>query len=326
MPLMLTPSKMKHCFSRKPSPLMRAGASVTLLLVIVFQLSFLPNWAEGPVIERETPKETSQQTKPKLSSQWSRMVQTMTGFSPFFSWFVTHLTEQQLKKKIQGSFKLHITPYSGLDLLKGNIAQMSLRGKNLLINQLLPVQSLWVETDKTTPIFITFKKPPHLLQPIQAQFKTVLTEENINQGLQTPKGKEKLKHLKVKLPPIGDQTFDVIDPQVHLLEGAFHFTGTLNVSGAPLENAVPLEAQGQLSPSESKEALELKNLHLTSTAVSNLKPMAQFIQQYFGKIVKFSRLKLKGHQVKIQVEKCELHPQQLILEGTIRLTPNPPPS
>jgi hypothetical protein len=109
-------------------------------------------------------------------------------------------------------------------LLQGKVQRVRIAGRSLqLKRQDLSIAALELETD---PIDLDPRslgqRQPKLKRPFQVGVRLVLTQEHINQALQSPQLTEELRNLNIselsKLTDNSGQSYDFVNPRVELLE------------------------------------------------------------------------------------------------------------
>lgn len=107
-------------------------------------------------------------------------------------------------------------------LLQGKVERVRIAGRNAqLKRQSIRIAALELETD---PIDLDLRSPGQKLKlkrPFQAGIRFVLTQEHINQTLQSPEMTARLRNLLVsssRLTAESDQSYKFIDPRVELLK------------------------------------------------------------------------------------------------------------
>lgn len=258
-----------------------------------------------------------------LSSPASRTVQKCLGINALAAWAGRLFLEKELKEKLNGEVAVDIQPFSGFDLLSGKAHQVKIQGSHVVYNKFIPFTELSMETDPSTPLFMHIQKKPAFLRPVHAKVYAVITESDLNRIFQTKRGLKRLSHIRLKLPPIGEQYVDFLSPKVRIEQDRLVFEALLNISGTPAENAVPISAKGKLVSDAETGNLRLSNLEIRADGVSDLQPLAGFVESYFGEVVKISRLKVKHHQVQVQLAQPVLEDRRMVLQGVVTVAPVP---
>lgn len=126
----------------------------------------------------------------------------------------------QFKKVDQLQVRVDNAP--SYQLLQGKVERVRIAGRGLQLKQDIRIAVLELETD---PINLEPRslrqRQPKLKQPIQAGVRLVLTQEDINQALQSSTVTAKLRNLSIsELGSSGDseQRYNFVNPRVKFLE------------------------------------------------------------------------------------------------------------
>jgi hypothetical protein len=258
-----------------------------------------------------------------ISNPVSRTLQKCLGINALATWVSESFLTKALSKKLEGELNLEIQPYSGFDLLSGKAEQIALHGEHVVYNQFLSLTALEVATHPETPLFVSLNRRPAVLRPLQATVKAVITEQDLNALFHTRKGRRYLSNIKLKMPPIGEHRVDFLSPVARIENDRLVFSALLNVTGAPLENALPIEASGRLIADPQEGSLRLVDLEIEAEGISDLRPLAGFVENYFGQVLSYAKLKVKGHRVAVSMDPPQLTPRQMILQGQVTVAPQP---
>ena len=125
-------------------------------------------------------------------------------------------------KKVQ-ELQVRVDNVPSYQLLQGKVERVRIAGRGLqLKRQDIRIAALELETDPIVFKLRSFRqKKPKLERPFQAGMRLVLTEQDINQALKSPKLAARLRNLRIsKLPrPAGgSQRYDLVNPRVEFLE------------------------------------------------------------------------------------------------------------
>jgi hypothetical protein len=295
-----------------------------VLIGVVGLLAAAPGWAL-PRLEDVTSKAKVELQYPsmELSNPLSRGIQQVTGLNALVSWLGSKMMEKELEKQLRGDIKCAIQSYSALDLMSGKAKQVSLHGEHLLYKKFIPFTELDVTTVEETPLYVLVQKKPAMIRPVRAEIRAVLTEADLNHVFQTKRGMKQLRNIALNLPPFGEQRIDFLEPKIDLDQDMLVFSAKMNLTGAPVENALPFTARARVTTDRKHQALQLKDLAVQAEGIDDLSPLAGFVESYFGKIVKLSRLKVKGHWVDVQLDEPTLGDERLVLHGFVTLSPIP---
>jgi hypothetical protein len=290
-------------------------ARISLLSILWF--SILTPMA---MAAKELP-ETPQQEEINLSNPLSRGFQHITGLNALSAWIASRFVTQQIKSQFEGDIQTTVVPYSAGDLLSGKLHQLKIEGKNLVFRKYLPIQSLKVITRENTPIYVSRdSKTPQLLKPVDVDIEVQITESDLNHFYQEQFHQGQYKQFKLNIPPLGEQTLDFISPEIKLVDNRIEVKGKLNMANSPLENAVPLFAQSELRFDEKNQAIALKNLNLNIEGLEDITDLTRRIEDHFGRVLKLSKIKLRGHQIKLSLQDPQFSKGSITLSGQGRIS------
>lgn len=206
----------------------------------------------------------------------------------------------QFKKVQELQVRVDNTP--SYQLLQGKVERVRIAGRGLqLKRQDIRIAALELETDPIVFKLGSLGQRKPKLERLQAGVRLVLTEQDINQALKSPKVTARLRNLRIsKLPrPIGgSQSYDLVNPRVEFLEpNRLRFqveltqgdvkplaitveSGLLVVAGRQIQLVEPVvSANGQAVPNQLVSAiatniskiLNLRNLELYGLQVRLIK-------------------------------------------------------
>ncbi len=290
---------------------------------LIFALLVSAQAEENPASPKQAdPKQTSsKQEEINLSHPLSRGFQRITGLNALSAWIASRFVTQQIKTQFEGEIETTVVPYSAGDLLSGKLHQLRIEGKNLVFRKYLPIHALKVTTRENTPIYVSREsKTPQLLKPVDVDIEVQITESDLNHFYQEKYNDGQYRQFKLNIPPLGEQTLDFISPEIKLVENRIEVRGKLNMAKAPLENAVPLSAQSELRFDEASQAITLKNLNLTLEGLEDISDLTHRIENHFGRVLKLSKIKLRGHHIKLTLSDPLFAKGSITLSGQGRIT------
>lgn len=257
----------------------------------------------------------------KTAGPVSRVAQQITGFTPISGWVANRVLHRELARYVKGHLHSHLSLFSGTDLIGGKARAVSLSGKHIVLNGFIPVSEFTFASQPDTPIFLSKTSHPILLRPVTFHFAMTLTEDDINRMLSSDEGHRMLTDMRVKLPPFGQQSFDAINPVVHLENDLVTINALMNLHHAPTGNAIPMTVSGRVVPAQS--SLALSDLDLNIEGVSNTQDLAQVVEHYFNELVDLNHIKVQRHKVKVQIEQSQVSKGQMSLKATMIVSPDP---
>lgn len=292
------------------------GKTVQKWLILLLMLglnSSVPIFAE---------KETPVYPEIKTASIVSRVFQNVTGFTPVSSWVGNRILHREISRHIQGDFHSRLQVFSGSDLLNRKAKKLLIDGQHVVLEQTLPLSTFRIETSDEMPLLVSSGHRPILLRPVQFDIQATLSEADINQLLQSERGKQILTGLKLSIPPFGPQTLDFINPSVTMEQNKVLLQTLMNTHGAPLENALSVQVSGRPSSEQSSLTLSDVNLKIQGFQDSDTDAIAQLIENYFGEIVDLRHLiKINRHQLKFNIKQSQITDHQFLFQASILVSP-----
>jgi hypothetical protein len=255
----------------------------------------------------------------KTASGFSKFVQGVSGFTLFSGWMGNRLLQRELGKHADGRLHSKLKLFSGSDLLHGNVKGVVISGRNVVLDDLLPLSEFRFESE--TPIFAQTKGHAFLLKPATFKVFAVLSRDDLNRMLQSPKGQKMLTGMTVSMPPFGRQSFDALQPSIDLANGQLVIQSLMNLHGAAPENALPVKISGKITANNAR--LQLSDLDIAAEGIPDTQEIAQVVEDYFGELVNLEKLKVDRHRVKVQIQQSEIRDQQLHLAASVTVSPDP---
>jgi len=258
--------------------------------------------------------------KIKIASPINRTFQAVTGFTPLSGLVANRLLHRELARHIQGNLHSRLSLFSGSDLFGRKVRGIRISGRNVLLENYIPLSEFRFESQSDTPLYLSKNKRPILLRPAEFKVSATMTEADMNRMLSSERGQRLLTGMKVSIPPFGPQYLDVINPSVKLEGDRLNIASLLNTHGSPPENALPIQVSGRVYAENS--SLALSDLDLRIEGMQNTDDIEQLIENYFSELVDLSHIKVERHRLKIHIEKSEVTDHTLNLQATVSVTPD----
>jgi hypothetical protein len=257
----------------------------------------------------------------KTANGFNRFAQRMTGFTPLSGWMANRILRRELQKQVSGKLDSHLSLYSGSDLLGGKARRIQIRGQQVVVNGLIPLQEFQLETLDSSSLFVSKDRRPILLKPLDLSLTARMAEADVNAMLNSRQGQKRLSNLEVMIPPFGKQALDVLNPKVSFEGERITLVSLVNKHNQPMENALPVQLSGQLSAEKSRLNLRNLDLQIGGFEQEELRELSQFIENYFSEIVNLNQIRVERHTVKVQVEQSEIVDGILQLKAKIHVEP-----
>ncbi len=286
------------------------SASAISLSVVTLLSGNLPGWAD---------KQPMPYPGLKTASGVSRFFQGMTGFTPISGWMANRMLKRELAKYIQGDLQSRLTLFSGSDLLNGKAKRIEFSGKKVLLDDFIPLSEFHLESATESPVYVSKSKRPILLNPMRFQVNARMTEADINQLLNSDKGKKLLTDMKVNIPPFGSQHLDVVNPSVQLDGDRLILSSVMNKHDQPIENGLPISVSGKLAAKDAR--LNLTDLDLKIEGFEDTEEIEQLVENYFSELVNLNHIKVDRHRIKIAIEQSDVIDHQLFLQASVKIEP-----
>lgn len=291
-------------------PLRIARQMSALVVALGFVLSASGGWAaDKPMPYPEF----------RTSNSFSRFVQNVSGFTPLSGWMANRILRRELGKYVHGKLKSKLTLYSGGDLLAGKARRIELSGKNVLLDDFIPLSEFSFASVEDSPIYVSKSSRPILLKPIEFKVEARMSEADINRMLSSEKGRKMLTGIKVSIPPFGRQYLDVLNPAVTLEGERITIVSLINKKDQPPEYGLPIKVSGKLSTERSR--LNLSDLDLQIEGFEDANEIERLIEAYFSEIVDLNHIKVDRHKVRVSIDESEIIDKQLHLRATVKVEP-----
>jgi len=260
------------------------------------------------------------QTSIPKSSGFSRVLQGLLGFNALAGHIGSRQLEKKLHKKLSGDFHVRLRPYSAIDLTHGVAKQLTIDGTNLIYDHALYIQSFHLETDKKTPLWMSTHHS-RLKAPVEAEFSMVLTQEGINQSLQTDAMQKRLNDIKIA----SVQHVRVISPRITLDTNIMTVTTSVGVVDQPVDKAISVKIKTGLTPLPGSGQLQLTGFDITTPAAENTEAMSQMAKDALENFLNPTHWLPRGYrQSTVRFQSIQITPQKLVVTAHLVLVPASP--
>ncbi len=222
------------------------------------------------------------------------------------------LAESQIRKQLvkAESLQVRIDNAPTYQLLSGKINKVRVAGQGLFPVKDLRIDKFELETD---PIELAGLQA-RLKSPLQAAFRLVLTEADINQALASPQVTDRLKSITS-----GSRKYQILNPQVKILpDQRIRIQAQLIESGYPSQLNIQLEAN--LNATAGK-VIQLEN----PIFLLNDKPINRIVlkQLFPSGIPGYDLTQLESQNITARVLNLELNPNgRLEVIGFLQIRPD----
>lgn len=156
-----------------------------------------------------------------LSSGASRFMSNITGSNFMGEQVAQLILKKEIRKTVDGKIKVNINSYSVKDLKKGIFKTLSIKGKNLNIEDVY-FTSLSISTVcDFNYISMSNPKNPVFKEDLPLTFSAVMTEENINKTMQSSGYKKVIDDLNMLGSSLG--VFRIFGSQVKIKDNKFYY-------------------------------------------------------------------------------------------------------
>lgn len=162
-----------------------------------------------------------------LSCGASRFMSVVTGSNFLATRVAEAILKKELKKNIQGKLNISIASYSVKDLKKGIFKSMSFNGKNIIIEGVhftaLDISTLCDFN------YISFDDPkkPVIKESMPLSFSAVMTEDDINNTMQSAAYKKIIDNLNIFGSNLG--VFRVVSSSIKIKNNKFYYILTIAI-------------------------------------------------------------------------------------------------
>lgn len=227
----------------------------------------------------------------------------------------------QFKKADQLQVRIDNAP--SYQLLQGRVERVRIAGRGLQPKrQSIRIAALELETDPISLHPRSLQRRPKLKRPFQAGVRLVLTQEDVNQALQSPQLVARLRRLRLNEIPnrsgVPLQSYNFVNPRVEFLENN------------RLRFQVELQQQGNIKPLAIKVESGLlvvkgRQIQLIepSIAVDGEAAPSQLVGLISGNLSRQLDLKnVEGYGLQARILQLKVAPQELEIAAFLRVEPS----
>lgn len=258
----------------------------------------------------------------EISHPVSRAVQKYTGITLLSDWIGGIIARKALTNDlIDGRLNVRIRNFSATDLIGGRIKTLQLRGRDLVIGDILPVSHLTLKTDADSPIYVHHDDEPVLIRPVAMTLRMELDEADLNRFLAGDQARQKLTGIEVPLPPFRQpEKLDVLSSTVRFQDERITVASLVNIHGAPEENALPVEVSARIVP--DGDEIQLDDVELAVEGIPRTHAVERFIEKNFDELLDLDRIRVQHHKLKFDFKTTEIADGKLVIEADVVVKPD----
>ncbi len=169
------------------------------------------------------------------------------------------VAESQIRKQLVAveQLQVRIDNAPSYQIVKGRVDRIRIAGRGLFPVKDFRIDSLELETD---PVAFRLRNGK-LEKPLQAAFRIVLTEKDINQALRSPLITARLQNVRIRFLRQREGRYNLINPRVTFLPNRIR----LQVDLQEQKNSETLAIVAEAEPKTlSGKSLQLANLKITA--------------------------------------------------------------
>jgi len=251
----------------------------------------------------------------------SRAVQKYTGISLLTNVVLSSTASVLLSARLRTLVKAKIKTYSFTDLLDGEFKSIDIKLNGGRFEG-VPLGKIHGHT--TNPFKVRYfksgGKQAGLECPVMINIDGALSERAISRALNSRKVASGLRFMKLDLPGLGEQTLQVLHPEVEVIGDQLKVNAWLITEGASKETGIPLEVIA--TPVLEKERyIMLREMKVKSTAIENPEAFADFVSKLLNPLIDFGRMDRKTHAVRLQ--KLQVKNGRVTFAARLLLAPPP---
>jgi hypothetical protein len=227
-----------------------------------------------------------------ISNVVSRTVQKATGLN----FLVKHGVQSQIKKEIlktaKGDIKVNLDLYSVGDLIAGKFKGINLSGKNLKVEN-INISSVEANTLCDFVHLNLKKNPVEPLSNIFIGFKSVITEKDLNDTLNSSAYKSLLSELKIN----NLVSLAISNPKINVEDNKIKLSGKISFSGMPSMFSLPVNLGLKVVPDKSK--IRLVALEILSEQFIDINFLNLYVKTMKPVVFDLNSLSDKGEEYNI---------------------------
>jgi hypothetical protein len=226
------------------------------------------------------------------------------------------IVKNQIKKMIaEGDIKVHIKPYSAMDLAAGKLKSFSVKGKNIVMNG-VSISSIEAAS-LCDLVYIDYKNNPVTpLAPLFFRFKTTITQKDLDRTLSSKEYSDNLSSLKLKVGNADLNLIDFMNPKIKIEKNKLIVSTDMHFIGTPKFMSVPLKAGTGIAVKDNK--IKLVDLQMFSDN-SIMGPIPDIVEAITLSILDPNRFVKGGTEVTIK--NININSGKINIEGTVWVAP-----
>ncbi|GAA6622159.1 DUF2993 domain-containing protein [Scytonema sp. NUACC26] len=238
---------------------------------------------------------------------------------------IDRIAENTIRSQFAGvkQLQVRVDNAPSHQLLQGKVQRVRVAGRSLqLKQQSLQIAALELETDAIELDPRTLRKKPLFQRPLQAGLRIVLTQEDINKLLQSPKFLAQLEKIKISVDDSSNtgynSVYKFINPTVKFLANN-RLSFQVELQNDSKNQPLLIQAESGIN------IIGGKNIQLVEPEVTANGEAAppQFLNQIVNNINQRLDLgKLEGDGLQVRILKLNMKQQELEIAAFIRIEPS----
>jgi hypothetical protein len=238
---------------------------------------------------------------------------------------VDHVAQQAIRQRLTAAEQLQvrIDNAPSYQILQGRVQRVRVAGRGLFPIPGVRIAALEVETDAIAlrPSSLR-RRTPKFEEPLQAGIRLVLTREDINKALQSPRVAERLRDLSLNL--LGSSSsrqsrrYDLINPQVTFLEN----------NRVRLQVTIQTEQTNDQLPITVESGVNIVSGHRLQLTDPNIivgdRTLPDLLSRQLAEGIsrRFDLQRLEASGITARVLQLQIDPNQMAIAAFVRINPN----
>jgi len=254
-----------------------------------------------------------------VSNFLTRNIQRFTGMNIFVSKFASGAIEDSILKFLdKGNVNVSLKGYSAMDLVAGKFKTAQIKAKNIVKDGVyissFEAKSLcdFTQIDRSSNTVVP-------LSPIYIGFKSIVTDSDINNIVNSDQYRQKLRGVSIKLFNQNIDLIDFLNLKANIDNNKLVISTDIHFNGMPDYMKLPVKMGIGLKVIDNK--LRVADLQMISKPLGGeLNLLSNFITFQKPVIVDFNSLSKNGSDIKMK--KFSIENNKISLEGTVWLPEN----
>ncbi|OGI22055.1 MAG: hypothetical protein A2255_07930 [Candidatus Melainabacteria bacterium RIFOXYA2_FULL_32_9] len=248
-----------------------------------------------------------------VSNFLTRGLQGLTGLN----WGAAKIVESQIEKHVKksldkGQVKVHIKPYSAMDLLAGKLKSFDVKANNVVID------GFFISSAEAKSLcsftHIDYEKDPIVaLAPILLGYKVTFTENDLNSIISSKEYKDNLTKIKLKFSNSDISLIEFLNPDIDIDGNKVFISADMHFIGTPKFVIIPVKMGTGLKVKNNRIRLNDVKI-LSNTFGKNMTIISEFLEKMT--LAVFDINSLGSENTEITIKNINVNNDRIDIEGT----------